>query len=142
MTLELPSEPVIQPIAAKPGIVRIVRNWHCMLDEDHLIMIFSGFDTDGASIPWWARPIVGNPFDGDLFPAAVAHDGLYAAELCPRKQSDDWLLSLWQRMGIDEARREIMYEAVRIGGADVWARHTPASVAQARTFCSLMEIPR
>ena len=45
--------------------------------------------TDGASIPDWAQPIIGNPYDSEYLRAAIVHDHYcYQEKPCPRLARD------------------------------------------------------
>lgn len=73
--------------------------------------------TDGASIPSWAQPIIGEPFRKEYVPAAVLHDHYSKSERPVRS----WLQT--QRMfyralldtGVPPDRAAVLYAAVLIG---------------------------
>ena len=65
------------------------------------ISVIPGATSDGASTPEVIWSIPGfDPFEGDTFPAAFAHDQLYAGELCPREQADQILYELLRANGV------------------------------------------
>jgi len=93
-----------------------------------LTTVKAGFLTDGASIPWWARPLIG-PKTGEYFPAAGKHDWLfqYPADGCgegeeprDRKQVDREFLEAMQDLKVSWWKRTLMYSAVRVGGKGPW----------------------
>lgn len=103
------------------------------------LAIRAGFETDGASIPRLFWLTIGHPFQWPLLGPALCHDALYAAELVSRSHAD-WLFLGWmQRMGIAWHKRNRIWLAVRVGGAVVYGRHTPASVKQAGRFAKLIQ---
>ncbi len=91
-------------------------------DEGNLIVEFivpAGFLTDLASIPRWATPII--PKLGHHLRAAVAHDWLYEHdEGLKRIQCDDLFFDGMKLDGVSRSRRNIMYQAVRIGGENLF----------------------
>ena len=106
-----------------------------------IISVLPGATSDGASTPEiiWSLPGF-NPFEGDTFPAAFAHDQLYAGELCPREQADQVLKELLIANGVSWERAETYWAAVREFGGNVWNTHTPEGIALARKFATLTKI--
>lgn len=108
------------------------------------VLVKRGLTTDGASVPRLAWRVIGHPFAKDLLPHALIHDALYASELLPRGEADDWFLasmaSARERyaLGVGWARRNAVWSAVRAAGGLVWSRHTPASVAAARALVRVL----
>ena len=76
-----------------------------------------GFVTDGASIPriFWA--ILGP--HGSYFAAAIIHDFLYSARntTYTRRQADQIFLEAMKDCGVGLVKRQVIFRAVRIGGA-------------------------
>lgn len=112
-----------------------------------LIAVSQGLMTDGASIPGWARPVVGCPFDPSHVHAAVVHDALYAAQLTTRKEADGVFRELLAALPVAAWKRALMYSAVRVGGRGSrrrgtgWRGKTPEEIAYARTLVSVEPIP-
>lgn len=85
-------------------------------DDDAPSYIQSG-TTDGASIPVWAQPFIGRPFDPSYIKAAVIHDHYTYPENRVRTWSAsqrvfyDMLLDL----GVSKSKAQIMYLGVLIG---------------------------
>jgi hypothetical protein len=99
------------------------------------ITVPAGFVTDLASIPRFASPAL--PPDGPWTKAAVIHDFLYATAgtgvwkghasglsvpgYYTRAAADDILREAMADRGVDVARRNIIWAAVRAGGARGWS---------------------
>ncbi|MEL7481534.1 MAG: DUF1353 domain-containing protein [Pseudomonadota bacterium] len=88
------------------------------------IVVPSRFETDFASIPPWARWLI-SPF-GRHSEAAVVHDWLYALgptrDRRRRKEADRIFRRALRDVGIGFLLRNIMYRAVRFGGARAFGR--------------------
>lgn len=108
-----------------------------------MLVVSPGFTSDGASIPRFLWSIIGHPFDPNFVaPAAGAHDPLYAAELLARADCDRELRALMLLNGkVAVERAPEFFFAVRAFGWWRWRRHSPRSVAQARLFCRLEDLP-
>lgn len=112
-----------------PGKVRQGRQC-CRLLKDWTvrgIVIPAGFETDWASVPWWADGVV--PSFGPYAPATIPHDYLYSlggrlpdGRTFTRKQADDLFLDLLKELGVPWWKRSLMYRAVRTGGGSGWAK--------------------
>lgn len=82
--------------------------------------------TDGASIPAWAQPIIGKPFDRSYLKAAILHDHYCYAENHVRswqsvhKMFYDALIA----SGVSKLKARTMYYAVYLGGAR-WTKLVP-----------------
>ena len=102
------------------------------------LQILPGFTTDGASIPRLFWTCAGDPFSPRFVAAAVCHDALYAGELCARETADDVFVELLKEEGLSWFHRNLFWFAVRVAGKwAAWDEHTPATIAEARQFCSL-----
>jgi len=103
-------------------------------DGPDTITVRAGFPTDLASIPRWAWMIL--PPDGPWVKAAVIHDYLYAtrgtgvwkrgeagitrAQPYTRLEADRIMREAMENRGVGELRRNLIYLAVRVGGARGW----------------------
>jgi len=104
-------------------------NWLSPWHEDMAFLFLNGFTTDGASIPSWAKSIVGDSFQLPLLPYAIVHDGIYCAELLPQQEADDYFYSLMRsRKHVSYPKAQTIYRAVQIGGGTVWKKHTKESI--------------
>lgn len=94
-------------------------------ENNELITIPKGFETDGASIPRIFTPFVGNPMD-EFLSASVVHDFLYSKQgvltdaVYTRKECDDIFREAMGILGVSKWKRNIMYRAVRLGGWKPW----------------------
>ena len=96
-----------------------------------VLVVPKGFETDGASIPFWAWPIVGPPIGGPHLRAAVVHD-----YLCSMAKRDNdygervladaiFFMILYRTPGITRWKRSLMYGAVRTWGRLTYKRVKP-----------------
>ena len=104
---------------------------------DVVVHVKPGFRTDGASIPRLLWRIFGSPYDPDIFPSAIGHDGLYRGEIVPRKDADIAFLKMMEKSGVPEKKRRLVYRGVRWFGWITWLGHTDESVAEARRYIKL-----
>ena len=74
--------------------------------------------TDGASIPDWAQPLIGHPFDPEMIKAAVVHDHYTYPENRVRSywRTQRVFYEMLLDEGVPEAKARIMYLAVLLGG--------------------------
>lgn len=128
-----------QPIGAfdsASGNWILVADWECDCPAG-LLTVKHGFTSDGASIPRSLWSLVGPRYDEHTMIAALAHDALYAAELCDRGLADECLRVLCLESGCSALKARLYWLAVRAGGGVPWRRHTAVSISAARTFASL-----
>ena len=104
---------------------------------DVVVHVKPGFRTDGASIPRLLWRVFGSPYDPDIFPSAIGHDGLYRGEVVPRKDADIAFLKMMEKSGVPEKKRRLIYRGVRWFGWITWLGHTDESVAEARRYIEL-----
>ena len=149
--IEFQHLPSLRPPAANGnGLWLVLEEWRTPpLDGKQVVIraaqpmpdgTWAGFWTDGASVPlifWTASGI--DPFGLPFFASALGHDAAYAAELAPRGQCDDWMLSWAKLAGTNWYRRNVAYGAVRTAGGGVWGEHTQHSIEQARKVVQLVK---
>jgi len=117
-------------------LFRVERDFHARVGfKDGSTFIFEapkGMTTDLASVPWWARGVIGHT--GAHLKAAVIHDACYAAarefqarEDDPmdspgfrRRQADAVLYVIARHSGMGWFRARLMWLAVRLGGRSAW----------------------
>jgi hypothetical protein len=129
------SQPIIQFVSQSEAA--LAQPWEIATDAG-LLRILPGFRTDGASIPGVLDGLPGyHHFEGDTFPAAFAHDALYASQLCDRHTADEVLFDLMVANGVSDARAGAYFNAVRVFGGRVWQGKSAASIANARKFVTL-----
>lgn len=82
--------------------------------------------TDGASIPAWAQPVIGEPFNEQYLLAAVVHDHYCYKENRVRtwRQTHRMFYNALISLGVPRTKSKIMYGAVYIGGPK-WRRLVP-----------------
>jgi len=88
-----------------------------------IINVPKGFITDFASIPKFAWSIIGAP-TGKYGKAAVIHDYLYHTLQYSRKKSDDIFYEAMGISGVPDAKRRIMYLAVRMFAWIIWNKRS------------------
>lgn len=143
--LSYPDLPALLPLPDKTENWRLECHFLTPLVNGRAVLLRRGLVTDGASIPRLAWRVIGHPFSKDLLPHALGHDGLYAAELMPRSDGDDWFLTSMAladsnfELGVSWTKRNAVWSAVRCGGSFVWDRHTDASIADARRYVTLLD---
>lgn len=115
-------------------------HWVSQLVNGRAVVIHRGMATDGASVPRSCWRIIGHPFSKDILPHALAHDGLYAAELMTRAECDKWFLDSMTLAGIGYIKRTAIYAAVRMFGGWVWSRHNTKGVEAARNDVQLLNV--
>lgn len=76
----------------------------------------AGDKTDGASIPAWAQPFVGAPFDKDFIKSAVIHDHYCDRHVRTWRDTHRVLYEGLIAGGTPSVTAKIMYYAVLIGG--------------------------
>ena len=79
-----------------------------------------GFETDLASIPQWATPLV--PKLGHHLQPAIVHDWMYITKLADvdKAFADKFFFDSMLTRGVRKTRAWLMYAAVRAGGKGRW----------------------
>lgn len=108
--------------------------------EGYQITIKKGFDFDSASIPRIFWSIIGSPFTGNYTIPALVHDGLYASEALDRKECDNIFLELMKHFKVSYLKRYSMYWAVRLGGSNVWSKHSKDEVNKYKGYCDVKKL--
>ena len=73
----------------------------------------AGFVTDGASVPKWLRPIIGDPFKGKTLEAAVIHDVYCVNKERSQKDTHRIFRDLCEDNGVSSIRAWVMWSAIR-----------------------------
>ncbi len=92
---------------------------------------------DGASIPWLARFIVGNPFDEDNAKGAAGHDPLYETHALPRDLADECARQLWIQAGKNPNKARLMWTALRSAGWAAWPNSVEEQIILEQTRAML-----
>lgn len=106
--------------------------------DGRLVVVLPGLLTDGASIPRLFWRLIGCPLRGRYAPAALIHDGLYAAQHLPRETADALFREMLLELGVGRAKAWAMYQAVRVGGGAAWRGHDPESVHQSKRYVEII----
>jgi hypothetical protein len=74
--------------------------------------------TDGASIPFWAQPVIGDPYDETFIKAAVIHDHYCEEQHRVRTWYETHKIFYYALLnqGVEDGKAKLMYLAVLIGG--------------------------
>ena len=80
------------------------------------ITVKKDFDFDAISIPKIFWTLVDSPFTGRAVRSATVHDALYASQILPKSECDKIFLEAMTEDGVNYAKRNAMYMAVKIGG--------------------------
>lgn len=89
-------------------------------NSEYKISVLKTFDFDGASIPRIFWSLIGSPTTGSYTRAACLHDGLYSSQAFPRKKCDELFLEAMKSDGVGYIRRNLLYNAVRMGGSGAY----------------------
>lgn len=82
--------------------------------------------TDGASIPPWAQPFVGEPFTKEYIKAAVIHDHYCDRHVRPWRQTHRVFYDALRESGVSTPTAKLLYYAVYLGGPK-WAELIPGT---------------
>jgi hypothetical protein len=89
---------------------------------------YTGFVSDGASIPRFAWGLVGGPLSGLYRNAAILHDAYYADPRgCKRADVDKMFLGVMAHDGVGVVKRQTMYRMVRLFGWSGWVQRRQRS---------------
>lgn len=113
-----------------PEVFRHHRAYRKLTGEFHFSIdnvsytIKPGFWWDGASIPRFLWPVIGNPWAEDIAPGALIHDALYGSHAFPRHKCDDIMDAVNNKNGMSWWRRRAVREGLRVGGAGAYTSKT------------------
>jgi len=111
--------PSCRPYAKNAGFVEFSMDWYFVLNGKK-IWIPKGYWMNGASIPRPFWPIIGSPFEPDLWAGAGAHDYLYLTHIRPREESDEVLFQLCRQSKVGLWRARTIWRAVRTFAGFAW----------------------
>ncbi|MBI5129536.1 MAG: DUF1353 domain-containing protein [Rhodopseudomonas palustris] len=75
----------------------------------------AGLKTDGASIPPWAQPIIGGPWEAQYLRAAVIHDHYCKRTVRSRTSTHRMFYDALIESGVTRVKALVMYYAVMVG---------------------------
>ena len=117
VTAQFEGELVLEPDGCEEIEECYIKNKLRYTDPDKLVWeAMKGLKTDGATLPKWAEPFIGKPYDESFIKAAVVHD-----HYCDRHVRS-WRSThrVWYHMlidlGVPIVKAKIMYYAVFVGG--------------------------
>jgi hypothetical protein len=84
----------------------------------------AGNETDGASIPKWAQPFVGQPFEESFIKAAVIHDHYCDRHVRGWRATHRMFYDALLELGVPISKAKLMYYAVFLGGPK-WVKLIP-----------------
>jgi len=134
-----PQPPVPDPVALSISITgakdAVLLADYVRIVNGYKITVLKGFKFDGASIPdGLAGPLGLTRFSPSVIAGALLHDALYASEWVPQAVADSILYACCLQDGTEPHKAKAIWQAVHDCGEVVWSRHTPESVAKARSF--------
>lgn len=117
-----PPQPIFRPYSKNLDLLETIRpvEYRSDLLPEGVLIIGSGFITDGASIPyglWW---LTGDPFLPRYQRATLLHDYLYRHQVGTQKAADLLFLYLLKMNGVGKFRRGLMWAALRAFGWLYW----------------------
>lgn len=86
----------------------------------------AGLETDGASIPKFFQPFVGQSFEDSFIRAAVIHDHYSDRHVRPWRQTHRVFYEGLIDQGVSKAKAKVMYFAVYLGGPK-WVELIPGN---------------
>lgn len=87
-------------------------------------VIPAGFLWDGASIPYFARVVIGEPNKKAFAIASLIHDWLYYTHIYNRAKSDKILYNELRKSGVNCIKAMTMYISVKSFGPTAWENKT------------------
>ena len=136
----------MQVFSSKHVDIRMLPNGKAMLLSDFSyendkikVTAKAGFIFDGASTPRFFWRVIGHPFSYKLLRPALIHDICYATECFERTYSDNLFDEMLEFAGVVDIKEDVMYLAVRVGGGDVWKKHTEQGILDALKFIEITE---
>jgi hypothetical protein len=79
-----------------------------------------GFISDGMSIPWLFRPLIGDPFEQPYVYGAIIHDYHYRTQEIDRNLADTIFRSILKKSGVPPWKCSAIYLALRLFGWTAW----------------------
>ena len=129
MTVTYSSDPVVKWSLA-PGHFILEKGFTCTWERKgkitKRIKVRKGFTTDLASIPRIFQNII--PKVGKHIQPSIVHDWCFEDKVpgMIRKEADQLFLEGMKEVGVSWWKRNLMWAAVRVGGARLWIWSTEA----------------
>lgn len=125
-----PEEPVIRAVGKEDWVILIP-----FTNRYTGVHIKQGFRFDGASIPRCFWRVAGHPMMGDVLPAALEHDAMYASHVVSKKEADNNFLANMKRSGVGFFKRRLFYWSVKYFGGSSY-RRKPCEIESALKYVS------
>ncbi|MBR4938084.1 MAG: DUF1353 domain-containing protein [Kiritimatiellae bacterium] len=120
----------------KSGNITLLEHWAVKgkLPDGRVfvITIEPGFEFDGASIPRFLWRLCGHPQECPRLAAALAHDWLYRAHVCSRKDADLIYRAICRQVGLAEFPVAVEYKTLDWFGRKAWKSWTADNQYAAR----------
>lgn len=126
----------LKPLGAKEWVLT---NDYTTVISNVMVCVRAGFHTDLASLGVMDKPLGVSRDHPAIRRGALVHDALYAAQLLPREQADALLRYACLQDGMDPAKAEAAYLAVREWGWQAWERKPPKMIREARGLVEVWE---
>jgi hypothetical protein len=105
----------------KQPIYVVEQAFDCYAMDGTIVHVEQGFESDGATIPWWLRWIY--PQYREYFLACILHDKGYMAQLVNKEWCDLNFLYWMYQTGVDKKTRERFFWAVNKFGNKQWNKY-------------------
>lgn len=118
------------------------RGWEASARDPNADPSVKSGTTDGASIPSWAQPVVGLPFDPNFIKPAVIHDHYSYEENRVRSwwSTQRVFYQMLSDQGVPQGKARIMYLAVLIG-SQKWIQLVPGDDCGQDCINDLADVP-
>ena len=100
----------------------------------------AGDKTDGASIPKWAQPFIGKPFDKHFIKAAVIHDHYCDRHVRPESQTHRAFYNALRENKVPLLKAKLMFYGVTVG-AQHWTTLVPGIKCSVGQNCVQLVAP-
>ena len=110
-------ELILEPSGCEATRECYIKNALRYTDPDELVWeAKKGLKTDGATIPEWAQPFVGAPYDRSFLKAAVVHDHYCDRHVRSWRSTHRAFYHMLIDLGVPKIKSKILYYAVFVGG--------------------------
>jgi len=101
-------------------VLPAVYQWRRPNGQMVTMVLESGFQWDGASIPPSAWKIIGKPWDKKFLKASAPHDGGYDTQILPKDELDEVFGEILILEHNDKMKSQVMELAVELAGGPAW----------------------
>lgn len=122
----------------KSNLVTLLEHWTVKgkLPDGRVFVVTveAGFEFDGASIPRALWRLCGHPQECPRLAAALAHDWLYRAHVCSRKDADKIYRAICLQVGLGAIPVAVEYKTLDWFGGKAWKSWSADDQHAARRF--------